>query len=240
MALIDSILGYDCAVILGLRSDKHPIYLYDSIENARELLFERYLTSSFQDDPFYKMIVDNEKQGVFSLKEIVKQGRYYPSDYSHFYLQTGWKDELCIVVEIEPKRWVVIYLGCTLNGNFFSNNDINLLRSYFSIIQSLCQQHWQQAEFHLAESLFQPECHTDKKRELIECALHSFGKGLLSQREKQIAVLMIQGLDTKEIAIELEISEGTVKNHRKRIYAKLHVVSLSELFQLFLNHLITL
>ncbi|MCD6731943.1 LuxR C-terminal-related transcriptional regulator, partial [Vibrio cholerae] len=42
----------------------------------------------------------------------------------------------------------------------------------------------------------------------------------------------------QEIADALAISLGTVKNHRKRIYAQLHVRSLSEMFQLFLNHLI--
>nr|WP_237333051.1 helix-turn-helix transcriptional regulator [Vibrio sp. V10_P2A27P122] len=49
----------------------------------------------------------------------------------------------------------------------------------------------------------------------------------------------MQGLDTKEIAKQLDITEGTVKNHRKRIYAQLRVSSLSELFQIFLNHIIT-
>ncbi|WP_417553830.1 hypothetical protein [Marinomonas fungiae] len=33
--------------------------------------------------------------------------------------------------------------------------------------------------------------------------------------------------------------QGTVKNHRKRIYSQLKISSLGELFQLFLNHLIT-
>lgn len=227
MALIGSIINVDCAVILGLRRDKHPIYLYDSINHHRELLFDRYLTASFQDDPFYKMLIDKEQQGVFSLKDIESISKQYLSDYSKFYLQTGWKDEISIVIEIEPKRWVVIYLGCTEEHSTFSTDKINSLKSFYSVIQSLCQQHWRQTEFLLAEPLFTPEHHTLPKRELIENALQSFGKGLLSQREQQVAVLMVQGLDTKEIALQLEISEGTVKNHRKRIYAKLHVVSLS-------------
>ncbi|MEK6164922.1 helix-turn-helix transcriptional regulator, partial [Vibrio cholerae] len=60
----------------------------------------------------------------------------------------------------------------------------------------------------------------------------------LHPREQEITALLIQGLDSQEIAEALAISHGTVKNHRKRIYAQLHVSSLSELFQLFLNHLI--
>ncbi|RQW62810.1 LuxR family transcriptional regulator [Vibrio viridaestus] len=239
MTLIDSVLSYDSAVILGLRKGKRPIYLYDSIKSNRELLFERYLTSLFQDDPFYKMLNSDEQQGIFSLKDIVKKDIDYQAYCSEFYLQTGWKDELSILIEIESKRWIGIYLGCTQNGHSFSSQDINTLRSYFHIIQSLCQQHWKQTEFYLAEPLFHPEYHSGKRRELIEGALNTFGQGLLSPREKQIAVLIVQGLDSKEIASQLDISEGTVKNHRKRIYAQLRVKSLSELFQLFLNHIIT-
>jgi len=32
---IDSIINYDCLVILGDRENKHPIYLYDSIDTRR-------------------------------------------------------------------------------------------------------------------------------------------------------------------------------------------------------------
>ncbi|WP_110457345.1 response regulator transcription factor [Shewanella algidipiscicola] len=239
MALIDSILGYDCAVILGLRKGKHPIYLYDSIENNRELLFDRYLTSAFQDDPFYKMLTIDEQQGVFSLKDVVQRDMDYQTYCNQFYLQTGWKDELSILIKVEETRWVVIYLGCTHVGNSFSLSNVKTLKSYFAVIQSLCQQHWKQTEFLLAEPVFSPESYTAKRREFIEDGLHSFGKDLLSTREKLIARLILQGLDTKEIAKQLDITEGTVKNHRKRIYAQLRVSSLSELFQIFLNHIIT-
>ena len=240
VAFINHIVNFDCAVITGLRGNKHPIYLYDSIKESRDLLFERYLTASFRDDPFYQMILSNKKQGVHSLKDIINnKAKISSTDYSHFYLQTGWQDELCLVIEIEPERWVIIYLGKIKKDHVFTREDINTLKSHFCLIQSLCQQHWLQAEFLLAESLLQPALHTEKKRELIKRALCTFGQHLLTKREKQIVTLIIQGLDSQEIATQLGVSEGTVKNHRKRIYAKLHVASLSELFQLFLNHLIT-
>tara|TARA_Y100000588_G_C14242134_1_gene919861 strand:- start:495 stop:1295 length:801 start_codon:yes stop_codon:yes gene_type:complete len=239
MALIDSILTYDCAVILGLRNGKHPIYLYDSIENNRELLFDRYLTFAFQDDPFYKMLTIDEQQGVFSLKDVVQWGMDYQTYCNQFYLQTGWKDELSILIKVEATRWVIIYLGCTKSGNSFTSLNVETLKSYFVIIQSLCRQHWKQTEFLLAEPVFSPKSYSVKRREFIENALHTFGNDLLSTREKQIACLIVQGLDTKEIAKQLDITEGTVKNHRKRIYAQLKVASLGELFQVFLNHIIT-
>jgi len=239
MALFDSVVNYDCAVILGLRNGKHPIYLYDSIKSNRELLFERYITNAFQNDPFHKHLTTVEQQGVFLLKDVIKLDTDYQTYINQFYQQTGWEDELCILIEVEPSRWVAIYLGSTNKCKPFSLSNIETLRSYFSVIQSLCQQHWKQKEFLLAEPVFSPESYSLKRREWLEHGMLTFGDGLLSKREKQIVRLILKGLDSKEIAVRLAIAEGTVKNHRKRIYTQLRVSSLSELFQIFLNHIIT-
>ncbi len=45
----------------------------------------------------------------------------------------------------------------------------------------------------------------------------------LSEREREVLGLMTQGLDNEEIARELIIAEGTVKNYVASIYAKLGV-----------------
>ena len=45
----------------------------------------------------------------------------------------------------------------------------------------------------------------------------------LSSREKQIATLVCDGLANKEIARELCVCEGTVKQHVHSIYRKLSV-----------------
>jgi DNA-binding CsgD family transcriptional regulator len=52
----------------------------------------------------------------------------------------------------------------------------------------------------------------------------------LSPREAQIAELMLAGCSSDAIALRLDISRHTVKDHRKRIFRKLGVASLAELF----------
>lgn len=74
----------------------------------------------------------------------------------------------------------------------------------------------------------------------VEEALESFGSGILSRRESQIARLVFAGYGGCHIADALGISEGTVKNIRKRLYYKMDVTSERELFALFLEHLRTL
>nr|WP_319556774.1 helix-turn-helix transcriptional regulator [uncultured Vibrio sp.] len=239
MRVISTLFDFDCAVILGYRENKHPIYLYDSIENERDLLFQRYLTNSFQNDPFFQKLNDSKQQGIFTLKDVVRKGVDYQAYCDQFYRQTGWKDELSMLIEIEPTRWVMLYFGFMREGKQFTKPQVAKLTSYFAIIQSLCQQHWQQTEFTLAEPVFSSSSYSGQMRSAIESALASFGQAQLTKREQEVAQLLVQGFDSKEIASKLNLVAGTIKNHRKRIYSQLKVSSLGELFQLFLNHLIT-
>jgi DNA-binding NarL/FixJ family response regulator len=50
----------------------------------------------------------------------------------------------------------------------------------------------------------------------------------LTQREKEILLLMAEGMDYKSIADKIFISYDTVRTHVKHIYKKLHVNSRSE------------
>jgi RNA polymerase sigma factor (sigma-70 family) len=51
----------------------------------------------------------------------------------------------------------------------------------------------------------------------------------LSDRQQQVVTLLCDGLSNSEIAQNLGVSEGTVKNHLHIIYEKLGVVSRFEL-----------
>ena len=70
----------------------------------------------------------------------------------------------------------------------------------------------------------------------VEAAFASFGREVLTAREQEIVRLLLAGHSTKSAARELDISDGTVKVHRKHIYQRLDVSSQSQLFQLFLEH----
>lgn len=65
------------------------------------------------------------------------------------------------------------------------------------------------------------------------CESHSF-----TPREAQIFRLALMGFPNSSIAKRLEISVGTVKNHRWRLYSKLDITTERELFLLFLDHVV--
>ncbi len=71
------------------------------------------------------------------------------------------------------------------------------------------------------ETFIQPEIAS----RALRSALHSPGEFVepLSEREREILVLLAQGVPNKEIADKLHIAEGTVKNHVTNILGKLQV-----------------
>jgi FixJ family two-component response regulator len=54
----------------------------------------------------------------------------------------------------------------------------------------------------------------------------------LTQREKEVALLVVHGMLNKQIAAKLNLSEITIKVHRRRIMEKLAAKSLAELVRI--------
>jgi DNA-binding NarL/FixJ family response regulator len=57
----------------------------------------------------------------------------------------------------------------------------------------------------------------------------------LSSREREIAVLVLDGFRDKEIAARLRLATSTVSNYLQRIYRKLDVRGRTELVHVLLN-----
>ena len=70
-------------------------------------------------------------------------------------------------------------------------------------------------------------------------AVEAFAQPGLTGRERQIVEMILAGYATIDIARDLDIGVGTVKNHRKRLYGKLGISSERELFSLFINHVLS-
>lgn len=228
-------LAFDCVVILGFNQSMRPVYLYDDLSEQRALLFTQYLTGSYQQDPFYCSLEKGLSGGVYTLAELAAK-EAYPHEYlTQFYAQTGWQHELDVVVEIAPTRKLVLFIGMTSHVDEFSaRKQLNVVRSLYPTLAALCQKHWQHDPMLLAEP---SGAGAELKRHML-AAMQSFLEDRLTNREAEIARYILQGVETRQIATLTGITEGTVKNHRKHIYAKLNIDSQSGLFNLFLNHVV--
>lgn len=67
--------------------------------------------------------------------------------------------------------------------------------------------------------------------------LGGFLIGRLTPRERDIVGLVLQGHPIAAIAARLNLSENTIKSHRKRLFAKLDITTERELFVMFVEHL---
>lgn len=75
---------------------------------------------------------------------------------------------------------------------------------------------------HAGEVFIQPELASRALRELAAGGARAEAQLFdLSEREREVLVLLAQGLSNREIATRLFITEGTVKNHVSNILAKL-------------------
>jgi len=57
----------------------------------------------------------------------------------------------------------------------------------------------------------------------------------LTDRENEVLILLVEGLEYKEIGMKMNISPNTIQNHISNIYRKLHVTSKAQAVRLFLK-----
>jgi DNA-binding CsgD family transcriptional regulator len=75
----------------------------------------------------------------------------------------------------------------------------------------------------------------------ISNAIETFGsKYDLTNREMDIVSIAIKGYSNNQIAKELKISVGAIKNHRYRLYYKLDITSERELFHMFIQYVVSI
>ena len=232
--LIQQQVAFDCALLLGV--GQRPVYLHDNLHHQRALLFERYLTSHFSQDPFMLALEQGLEAGVWTLAQ-VSRGRLDPEYRHHFYQATGWQEEVGLILPVRDGFTLMLFLGRLDKRQTLRPEERARLEALFPLVHSLCRQQWREGAVLLAQSPARPDGRDLKVA--VEQAMTSVGGDRLTRRERQVASLLLQGLDTEAIAAELGIGSGTVKNHRKHLYGKLRLGSRAELFSLFLNHLIT-
>lgn len=237
--LLATQVSADSTVIVSYQQTGAAIYLYDDLQHRRELLFQQYLNGIYAEDPFYRALRSGIPDGVYSLRALCTEQSGDPHYMAQFYQATGWQDELGIVLKVDSRQWLTLFLG-RLQPSPFTLQEQQVLGTLVPLLRALCQQHWSRSKANLAQPAEQaPLLLQADMRARVERALSSFGQRRLTGREQQVAALLLQGHDNQAIAQQLAIGIGTVKNHRKHLYTKLQISSQSALFTHFINHLIT-
>lgn len=212
MALRPGITNWLLAIF---HADKAPNLLgYSSVAKEYD---EHYAERPYMLDPFFTAYRQG-REGFFHLSELApddfRRSEYFRSYYRH--LKVG--DEAGYLVLLENGDCVHLSLG-TSTPQRFSHDDLNFLSAISPVILVLL------ARLATAEG------------EALGLAFANLGFEQLTERERAVATLMLQGHSAKSMARILAIAPGTVRNHIKQVYAKLGVGSHRQLFMRLLNSL---
>jgi len=209
------LVPFDMTVIFAYPDGAKPIYLHDGFYgHVPGQALGRYLTGAYLLDPFYTACARRVPPGLYRMRELAPDA-FFSGVYVNS-LAAG-----CMASYSLMRR----------NGRPpFSEAELSLLRHVEPVVRQAIHLHWKD---------LRP---AGPPREMprgaaMEHAFESFADTLLSVREQRIVQMILRGHSSHSIAARLGIAEGTVKNHRKSIYAKLEISSQQELFALFIRHL---
>ncbi|BCM22323.1 helix-turn-helix transcriptional regulator [Mesorhizobium sp. J8] len=239
-AALRSVVPFDLSCIFAYPGRDRPLYLHDGLGAvSSSQIMANYLNGTYLLDAVYSACLRRAPEGLHRLSALAPdaffEGEYYNSPDVHpcISMESGTlAEEIVYLVPVLGNFYIAYSLLRASASQSFSEADFNLLLETAPMVTMLARRHWE----HLApvEVAVEPKPNGQD----VELAFETFAPSKLTRREQGIVSLILRGHSSMSIAKILEIAEGTVKIHRKHIYAKLDISSQTELFNLFIKHLL--
>lgn len=228
--------------LIGLeRRDQSPLLLYQQGTHAehQEALIHHYYSRGYLLDPFCLAVENGLAQGFYHLAEIAPDDFFNSEYYKTYYLKTGSVEDCYYIAELNPQYKISLCMYQGLSAGRMQPQQLELLRLVEPVVLALLLQYGAQVLLHngVAEPAAAATERPSNLPQQIQSAFMSFGSECLTEREREIAHLMLRGHSIKSSAQSLQISPETVRMHRKNIYTKLAISSQAELFALFIDWL---
>lgn len=193
-------------------------------------LFHGYLNGVYLLDPFYQFSLGAISPGVYCLDEVAPD-HFRETEYFRRYFSTNvLEDEVQFLAPLPGGGTLSLSLG---SKRRFNSSEIGTLCLYSAwIIPLMCHAVTAQA------GALAPTAGTtaESDRSLhFEQALRKRSTESLTNREIEIALMILAGHSTKNMARLLGVSPATAKVHRRNLYRKLDISSQATLFLLILD-----
>ncbi len=231
---IKSITEFDNSVIFAYYKKEKPLCLHHTFSPTQRIVFvDDYLKGPYLLDPFFTACSRHIDPGLHRLRDIAPDRFYQSEYYRSYYARTGLSEEICYIFYLSTGVAVVISLMRSQASSKFSARQFRLLQSTAPIVLSLAQHHWRNIPGNLHGETEAINTHHDHS--LIANTVGTLFGQRITPRETEVVVMVLEGHSSKSIAKRLNISVGTVRIHRRNIYAKLQISSQQELFAIFFN-----
>lgn len=234
------LIEVDLTVCFAYPSESRPIFPHNGLGGrAPGQALQNYLDGAYLLDPFYTACAIRTPQGLHRMREFAPDG-FFEGDYVNSWevhpcisMESGsLSEEIGYMVELSDETRAVFSLMRANGSPPFSASEFELLEYVEPVVSEVIRRHW--------SKVARPNAGrgVGALGEMMEIAFERFGSGALSRREQLVAQMILRGRSTCSISANLGIAEGTVRNHRKSIYAKLGIASQQQLFSRFMSHVL--
>jgi DNA-binding CsgD family transcriptional regulator len=225
---------FDYTVSFAYSGPGKPVCLHHTFAPKQfDIHVREYEIGPYLLDPFYKATANGTRSGVYKLAELAPDQFYKSEYYKSYYVQTGPVDEVAFFTPGKDGWIVATSLMRAPSRPSFSTHDLRTLRIIEPLVRRIAEMHWRTDE--RLRTATEVEDSKEVLRRTVQDALKARGMPPLTPRELQVVGFVLEGHSSESIANLLDISAGTVRIHRKNIYAKMRISSQRELFAIFIN-----
>ncbi len=230
--LLRQVAPFTYTVMFGYCGTVRPLDLYDDFPPGKRKVFVTdYQAGPYMLDPFFLAASRSIAPGLYRLRDMAPD-RFYQGEYFRsYYVQTGLAEEVAYFVTLPDHS--TLTLSLMREEKVFSQREFSALEAVFPFVSAVTRRHWRGLDQKFGDS--GNPLQGQQRRMAYD--LGSFGEGILTQREREVAELTLKGHSSESTGQLLGIAPGTVRIHRRNIYAKLNINSQGELFSRFLSTL---
>lgn len=230
-AFLAALIDADVSVALRYSADQRPRYLAVKAEAAlsRGARDSAYLDGPYVLDPVYQMFLRGQADGAYQMASYLPDDFYNSEFYRRFFRHTHLIDTIDVLWRIDEHSAIAFCLGREEGAPPFGEAEVALIKHILPMLFALMGRHHQLAAT--------PKSHeTDRLvHRKVQATMANFGASLLTKREREVLLYMLNGYSSEQTAERLHAADGTIRNHRKSIHRKLETGSQAELFSLFIQ-----
>lgn len=232
--LLRHVAPFTYTVMFGYKGTRQPLDVYDDFPPGKRKIFVTdYQAGPYLLDPFFLAATQPVAPGLYRLRDLAPDRFYQGEYYRNYYAQTGLAEEIAYFVDLPGKASLVLSLMRAEKP--FTQKEYTALQALVPFVAAIAKRHWAglSAEF---RNTAEPTA-AGRQRRAVAYELARFGDGILTPREREVAEFTLKGHSAESTGQILNIAAGTVRIHRRNIYAKLNINSQGELFSRFLGTL---
>ena len=242
LAAVGVVVPFHLALSMVYRRVGEPSYVFDTFSGPRaKQAVQLYVAGTYLLNPVYNAYLTGLAPGIYMIRDLAPDA-YFDSDlYRNLdirrhedeelgYRTHGWPEgmeEAVIAIGLPGGELAEISLSRIRSEGGFDDASITRLKQAHPLVSAIFRRLWA----HLSRDEARPPPRA------IDHLFEDFGRGQLSPREREVAMLILKGHSSESIGYHLGISTATVKTHRQKLYAKLGLSSQQELFSTFLRGL---